>query len=106
MRLIARRSKYDLICSALTEQDHPGVDEVRLYPFYVHLGNQSYTAIEELVSNRNSQSKQDSGKNVPINRIGGVIFSELNDPITPNDRNGNRYMIKFIDYKTNYCRVF
>jgi hypothetical protein len=26
--------------------------------------------------------------------------------VTPNDRLGNRYLVNFIDYKTNYCRVF
>ena len=26
--------------------------------------------------------------------------------MTPKDRNGNRYMVNFIDHKTNYCRIF
>jgi hypothetical protein len=41
-----------------------------------------------------------------INRIGGVICSDLKGPSTPADRNENRYMIDIIDYKTNCCRVF
>ncbi|KAE9281459.1 hypothetical protein PR003_g27672, partial [Phytophthora rubi] len=39
---------------------------------------------------KNAQSKQDSGKNAPIDRIGGVICSDLKGPMTPTDRNGNR----------------
>lgn len=26
--------------------------------------------------------------------------------MTPNDRRGNRYLINFVDYSTNYVRVF
>ncbi|KAE9155207.1 hypothetical protein PF005_g33372 [Phytophthora fragariae] len=26
--------------------------------------------------------------------------------MTPKDRLGNRYMINFVDFKSNYCRVF
>jgi hypothetical protein len=98
---------------------------------YVHarLGHQSYAAIEELApkpesglkltghekpnciacaggkQTGNNQSEQDSGNNTPINRIGGVICSDLKGPITPVDRSGSRCMIDIIDYKTNNCRV-
>ena len=55
---------------------------------------------------RNAQSQKDSGANSPIDRIGGVICSDLKDPMTPQDRLGNRYMVNFIDLKSIYCRVF
>jgi hypothetical protein len=31
---------------------------------------------------------------------------QIDGMITPADRSGNRYMVNFIDYKSNYCRVF
>ena len=55
---------------------------------------------------KNKQNQKDSGQNAPIDCIGGVICSYLKGPLTPADRLGNRYLIDFIDYKTNYCRVF
>uniref|UniRef100_A0AAV1V2L8 Uncharacterized protein n=1 Tax=Peronospora matthiolae TaxID=2874970 RepID=A0AAV1V2L8_9STRA len=55
---------------------------------------------------RNAQSQQDSGKHSPIDRIGGVICSDLKGPMTPRDRLGNRYLVNFVDHKSNYCRVF
>ncbi len=118
------------MCAVSAEQDHPDVHEDSLHQFHVRLGHLSYAAIEELApkpesgiklvnhdkpqciscaegkQTRNNQSKKDSGNNAPIDRIGGVICSDLKVPITPTDRSGNRYMISFIDYNTNYCRVF
>ncbi|CCI11341.1 unnamed protein product [Albugo candida] len=55
---------------------------------------------------KNRQSRKDTGINSPTERIGGVICSDLKGPITPQDRRGNRYLVNFIDYKSNYCRVF
>lgn len=55
---------------------------------------------------KNVQSKKDSGKNAPIGRIGGVICSDLKGPMTRTDRNGNRYLVNFVDHYTNYCRIF
>ena len=55
---------------------------------------------------KNSQSRRDTGANSPIDRIGGVICSDLKGPMTPKDRLGNRYLVNFIDHKSNYCRVF
>ena len=52
------------------------------------------------------QSRKDTGRNTPIDVIGGVICSDLKGPMTPRDRLGNRYMVNFIDHRTNYCRVF
>lgn len=43
--------------------------------------------------------------NIPIDRIGGVICSELKGPMTQTDRLGNRYLVNFVDHKSNYCRV-
>ncbi|CAI5703653.1 unnamed protein product [Peronospora effusa] len=53
-----------------------------------------------------SQSRKDSGQNSPIDVIGGVICSDLKGPMTPRDRLGNRYLVNFIDHRSNYCRVF
>uniref|UniRef100_A0AAV1V2K9 Integrase catalytic domain-containing protein n=1 Tax=Peronospora matthiolae TaxID=2874970 RepID=A0AAV1V2K9_9STRA len=55
---------------------------------------------------RNAQLQEDSGTNSPIDRIGGVICSDLKGPMTPRDRLQNRYLVNFIDRKSNYCRVF
>jgi hypothetical protein len=109
VRLTASRSKTDLICCTLAEQDHPVVHEDSLYQFHACLGHQSYTSIQELASKPesgikltdhekphcitcaegkqtcNSQSNQGSGKYAPSNRIGVVVCSDLKSPITPND---------------------
>uniref|UniRef100_A0AAV1TX70 Integrase catalytic domain-containing protein n=1 Tax=Peronospora matthiolae TaxID=2874970 RepID=A0AAV1TX70_9STRA len=53
-----------------------------------------------------NQSKKDAGKNAPIDKLGGVIGSDIKGPMTPLDRRGNRYLINFVDYSTNYVRVF
>ena len=37
---------------------------------------------------------------------GGVVCFDLKGLVTPRDRLGNRYMVNFIDHRTNYCRVF
>ena len=42
----------------------------------------------------------------PINWIGEVICSDLRSPLTPRDRIVNRYLVNFVDHKSNYCRVF
>ena len=55
---------------------------------------------------KNAQSKKDSGANSPIERVGGVICSDLKGPLMPRDRLGNRYLVNFVDHKSNYCRVF
>uniref|UniRef100_A0AAV1T191 Integrase catalytic domain-containing protein n=1 Tax=Peronospora matthiolae TaxID=2874970 RepID=A0AAV1T191_9STRA len=55
---------------------------------------------------RSAQSQEDSGTNSPIDRIGGVICSDLEGPMTPRDRLHNRYLVNLIDHKSNYCRVF
>ncbi|GMF59553.1 unnamed protein product [Phytophthora fragariaefolia] len=55
---------------------------------------------------KNRQSQRDTGAHSPIDRIGGVICSDLKGPLTPRDRLKIRYMVNFVDQKTNYCRVF
>lgn len=55
---------------------------------------------------KNHQSRKDTGSDSPIDVIGVVILSDLKGPMTPKDRLGNRYMVNFIDHRTNYCRVF
>ena len=109
VRFESSSSPADEICTLLAEQDHPGVHEDSLHQFHVRLGHLSYAAIEELASKpesgiklvnhdkpqciscaegkqtRNNQLK-DSGNNEPIDRIGGVICSDLKGPITPTDR--------------------
>nr|CCA24799.1 hypothetical protein PITG_16835 [Albugo laibachii Nc14] len=55
---------------------------------------------------KNVQTNKDTGKNSPIDVIGGVICSDLKGPMTPRDRLGNRYLVNFIDHRSNYCRVF
>ncbi|DAZ99961.1 TPA: hypothetical protein N0F65_008768 [Lagenidium giganteum] len=32
--------------------------------------------------------------------------TDLKRPITPQDRRGNRYLVNFVDHKSNYCRIF
>ncbi|POM69429.1 Rve domain containing hypothetical protein [Phytophthora palmivora] len=53
-----------------------------------------------------NQSRKDIGANAPIDRVGGVICSDIKCSIKPCDWRGSWYLINFIDYKTNYCRVF
>lgn len=55
---------------------------------------------------RNNRSKKDTGANAPIDKIGGVIGSDIKGPMTPKDRRGNRYLINFVDYSTHYVGVF
>ena len=55
---------------------------------------------------KQAQSKVDTGMNSPIDVIGGVICSDLKGPMTPRDRLGNRYLVNFIDHRSNYCHVF
>ena len=54
---------------------------------------------------KNVQSKKNTGANSPINRVGGVICSDLKGPITQKDRLHNRYLVHVVDHKSNYYRV-
>jgi len=104
--------------------------EDSLMNFHIRLGHLCYDSVERLAKTpgsgikltdrsrpqcltcangkqaKSAQPKTDSGANAPIDRIGGVICSDIKGPMTPRDRNGNRYMISFVDHKSNYCRVF
>nr|CCA18617.1 copialike retrotransposable element putative [Albugo laibachii Nc14] len=60
----------------------------------------------EAKGTRTKQTKNDSGANAPTDRIRGVICTDLKGPITPKDRRGNRYLVVFIEYKSNYVREF
>uniref|UniRef100_A0AAV1TA52 Integrase catalytic domain-containing protein n=1 Tax=Peronospora matthiolae TaxID=2874970 RepID=A0AAV1TA52_9STRA len=55
---------------------------------------------------RNAQPKQDSGEKEPIDRIGGEICSDMKGLMTPQYRLENRYLISFVDHKSNYCGIF
>ena len=48
----------------------------------------------------------DSGDSSPIDRVGGVICSDIKGPMTPIYRLQNRYMKNYVDHKSNYWRVF
>ena len=52
------------------------------------------------------QSKKDLGLNALVDSVGGVICSDLKEPITSKDRLDNRYLVNFIDHKSNNCRLF
>jgi hypothetical protein len=92
-----------MVHSVVQNQEHVGeaVHEDTLYNWHMRFGHQSYDAIEALVvkpgsginltdkerpncmtcaegkQTKNKQSKTDSGENLPIDRIGGVICSDL-----------------------------
>ncbi|KAG3242698.1 hypothetical protein PI124_g12485 [Phytophthora idaei] len=98
--------------------------KANLVKFHRRLGHRNYAAVERLArdpsagivltehrrancltcaegkQSRNTQSTKDSGEHAPTDRVGGVICSDLKD------RLGNRYMINFVDHKSNYCAVF
>ncbi|GMF57553.1 unnamed protein product [Phytophthora fragariaefolia] len=106
------------------------VQQGTLLDFHKRLGHLNYDSVEKLARDPSSgialtdpkrlncltcaegkqskgkQSRKDSGANSPIERIGGVICSDLKGPMTPKDRLGNRYMVNFVDHKSNYLRVF
>ncbi|RAW26071.1 hypothetical protein PC110_g17530 [Phytophthora cactorum] len=55
---------------------------------------------------RARQQTKDNGAHAPIDKVGEVICSDLKGPMTPMDHLGNRYMVNFIDHKSNCCQVF
>jgi hypothetical protein len=121
-----------LVRSVVEGQEHvsDAVHEDTLYNWHTRFGHQSYDAIEALAAKpgsgikltdrlrpncmicakgkqtKNRQPKKENGTNLPIHRVGGVICSDLKGPITPVDREHNRYLINFVDHHTNYCRIF
>jgi hypothetical protein len=95
-----------LVCNIVSSQEHisEAIHEDTLYNWHKRFGHQSYDPIEALAAKPGSgikltdrdrpncmtcaegkqtksrQSKKDSGHNAPIDRIGGVICSDLKDP--------------------------
>ncbi len=121
-----------LVCNVVDRQEHASdsAHSDTLYNWHMRLGHQSYDAIETLTAKpgsgikltnhsrpncmtcaegkqtKNKQSKKDSGEHSPVDRVGGVICSDLKGPITPVDREKNRYLVNLVDQYTNYCRIF
>nr|CCA19000.1 AlNc14C61G4457 [Albugo laibachii Nc14] len=52
------------------------------------------------------QPKQVPDESAPMDRVEGVLCSDLKDPITPRARGGIMYLVDIVDDKTNYCSVF
>ncbi|CAI5725916.1 unnamed protein product [Peronospora effusa] len=128
---LQKKTFSDIVMNAVVEQplasDH---QESTLMDFHIRFGHLSFDTIERMVrepesgiklmnlrrvhcqicaegkATKSRQPQRDSGSNSPIDRVGGVICSDLKGPITPLDRHGNRYMVNFVDHKTNYVRVF
>jgi len=128
------RSAGDVLMAALAEtQEGVGPDVqvgTTLMQFHRRLGHLNYDTIVKIAKDpasgialtdhkrdnsltcaqgkqtKNAQSRKDTGANSPIDVIGGVICSDLKGPVTPKDRLGNRYMVNFIDYRSNHCRIF
>ena len=112
--------------------DNPATDAQNgsLYHFHQRLGYLAYDTVEHMARDpesgitltdrarptciscvqgkqtKNAQSRKDTGANTPVDRVGGFICSNLKGPKTPKDRLGNRYIVNFMDHKSNYCRVF
>uniref|UniRef100_A0AAV1VBX8 Integrase catalytic domain-containing protein n=1 Tax=Peronospora matthiolae TaxID=2874970 RepID=A0AAV1VBX8_9STRA len=129
-----KQSPTDVLLAAITEEMtvpvRQDVQSGTLMHFHERLGHIALDTIERMAQDpasgieltdrkrltcitcaeakqtRNAQSRKDSGRHSPIDRIGGVICSDLKGPMTPADRLKNRYMVNFIDHYSNYCRVF
>ncbi|CAI5733963.1 unnamed protein product [Hyaloperonospora brassicae] len=86
------------------------VQEWTLLHVHQRFSHLAFDTIERMAkkpaSDTNAQQQQDRGMDSPIDRIGGVIFSDLKGPMTPQDRLQNRYLVRFVDPKSNYCRIF
>jgi len=127
------RSAGDVLMAALAEAQEgvgPDVQVGTLMQFHRRLGHLNYDTIVKIAKDpasgialtdhkrdncltcaqgkqtKNAQSRRDTGANSPIDVIGGVICSDLKGPVTPRDRLGNRFMVNFIDHRSNYCRIF
>uniref|UniRef100_A0AAV1U906 GAG-pre-integrase domain-containing protein n=1 Tax=Peronospora matthiolae TaxID=2874970 RepID=A0AAV1U906_9STRA len=129
-----RSMPSDVLMAILAEEGAAesslGVQSGTLMNFYQRLGHLSFDTVERVAKDpasgikltdrrrltclscakgkqtKNSQSQKDTGVNALIDRIGGVICSDLKGPMMPKDRHGNRFLVNFIDHKSNYCRVF
>uniref|UniRef100_A0AAV1UV61 Uncharacterized protein n=1 Tax=Peronospora matthiolae TaxID=2874970 RepID=A0AAV1UV61_9STRA len=65
----------------------------------------AYVSRLEGKQTRCAHLQRDRSVNSPIDRVSGVIRSELKGPMTPHNRLSNRYLVKFIAQKLNYCRA-
>ena len=119
-----------MVLTAINETEgapHPHTGTIM--QFYARLGHLSFDSIERMAKETNSginityhkrskcvtcsqgkctrtdSPQQASGQHSSIDRIGGVICSDLKGPITPQDKHRNKYLVTFIDYKFNYIRV-
>lgn len=130
-QLMTKELLQKMVLSAITEtggvsKPHTGT----LMQFHTRLGYIAFNSIERMAKEPdsdikitchkrsqcvicsqgkctlNAQPKKDSGQHSPIDRIGGVICSDLKGPITPQDKYRDKYLVTFIDYKSNYVRVF
>ena len=117
----------DVLMSALVQHDEDvghDVQKESLMHFHKSLAHLNYDTIirmakdpasgiqltDELRANclacaqgkqtKNPQSRKDTGRNAPIDVIGGFICSDLKGPMTPRDRLGNRYMVNL--YRSSY----
>ncbi|OWZ22593.1 LOW QUALITY PROTEIN: hypothetical protein PHMEG_0002670 [Phytophthora megakarya] len=101
-----------------------------LVGFRIRFGHRSYDTIERMAKDaasgieltdhqrvsctscskgkqtRAEQPKKDTGKHAPVDRVGGVICSDLKGPVTPRGGRGNWYLVNFVNHKSNYCRIF
>eukprot|EP00644_Phytophthora_capsici_P004449 jgi/Phyca11/111093/e_gw1.19.206.1 len=126
-------ARINAVISQLVEANDllsDAVTETTLLELHKRLGHISYDTVERMADaagsgirltsrermnrltcaqgkqSKNNQPQKDTGANAPIDKIGGVIGSDIKGPMTPKDRRGNRYLINFVDYSTNYVRVF
>ena len=128
--------KIDLgsvVMNAIDDSEGAPIDDAQtgtLLQFHMRFGHLAYDTVERLAAMPGSgirltdkkrpvcipcaegkvtkarQPTKDSGASSPTDVVGAVICSDLKGPITPQDRRGNRYLVNFVDHKSNYCRVF
>nr|CCA19525.1 GK15001 putative [Albugo laibachii Nc14] len=100
---VAIKNYVMVIDRAVIQKDNRAIGEI-VMSAVATVGSGSAVQVGKTI--RSSQPKHDTGESAPTDRVGGVICSDLKGPITPRDRRGNRYLVNFVDHKTNYCRVF
>uniref|UniRef100_A0AAV1VCP9 Integrase catalytic domain-containing protein n=1 Tax=Peronospora matthiolae TaxID=2874970 RepID=A0AAV1VCP9_9STRA len=129
------RAPSDVLMAILTSQEAPEEPESDaqsglLLHFHQRLGHLAHDTVERMARDpasgivladrkrptciscaqgkqtRNLKSKMDTGSNSPIDRVYGVICSDLKGLMTPKDRLHNRYLVNLVDHKSNYYRVF
>lgn len=128
---VSKASVQEVVFAAVAASGHRAEPhKATLYQIHLRLGHLSYDTIERISrqanfgieltdhdrphcvmcsqgkGTRSDQPQKDSGENAPIDRIGGVIVSDLKGPIAPRNKRGHKYMVTFIEYLSNYVRVF